>query len=143
MIGGRSGPQSRVACAVKKPTFCEKVNMSRSRETRAGGTASAQPVATRGRLDERQWRDVHRAARIARATGVTITVHGVVKWLPRSAQTFPGTSREMALLELFSEWDGKRKKWDGKFVLSFFCRKHSQFWQLGENWEAISLICTG
>ena len=52
--------------------------MSRSRETRAGGTASAQPVATRGRLDERQWRDVHRAARIARATGVTITVHGVV-----------------------------------------------------------------
>ena len=39
---------------------------------------AAQPGATRGRLDERQWRDVHRAARIARATGVTITVHGVV-----------------------------------------------------------------
>ena len=52
--------------------------MSQSRDSRAGGMSSARPAAMRGRLDERQWRDVHRAARIARATGVTITVHGVV-----------------------------------------------------------------
>ena len=33
---------------------------------------------------------------------------------------FPGASREVAILELFSDWSGKLKKWDGKLIMSFF-----------------------
>ena len=31
-----------------------------------------------------------------------------------SVSNFPGASREVAILELFSDWSGKLKKWDGK-----------------------------
>ena len=33
----------------------------------------------------------------------------------------------MTIFELFSDWSGKRKKWDGKLGLSFFCQKPTQF----------------
>lgn len=45
---------------------------------RAATTAKGSPpTAKRGRLSERVWADVVRAARLAREDGVTLTVHGV------------------------------------------------------------------
>ena len=34
----------------------------------------------------------------------------------------------MTIFELFSDWSGKRKKWDGKLGLSFFYQKPTQFY---------------
>ena len=48
-------------------------------------------------------------------------------WSRISVHNFPGASREVTIFELFSEWSGKRKKWDGKLGLSFFCQKPTQF----------------
>ena len=45
---------------------------------RANHAATAPPAtAKRGRLSERAWSDVLRAARIARAEGVALRVHGI------------------------------------------------------------------
>ena len=45
---------------------------------RANHAATASPAtAKRGRLSERAWSDVLRAARIARAEGVALRVHGI------------------------------------------------------------------
>ena len=44
-----------------------------ARSAEAGPT----PTAKRGRLNDRAWRDVRRAARIAREEGVSLRVHGV------------------------------------------------------------------
>ena len=44
-----------------------------ARSAEAGPT----PTAKRGRLNDRAWRDVSRAARIAREEGVSLRVHGV------------------------------------------------------------------
>jgi hypothetical protein len=48
-----------------------------SREARAADGTTAAPAAKRGRLNDRQWHDVRRAARLAREEGVTLSVHGV------------------------------------------------------------------
>ena len=37
----------------------------------------ARPTATRGTLSARQWQDIHNAALVSRATGVTLVTHGV------------------------------------------------------------------
>ena len=49
--------------------------MERSHESCARGDASR--ASTRGRIAEREWRDIRRAARIARVEGVALKVHGV------------------------------------------------------------------
>ena len=53
--------------------------------------------------------------------------YAVSKGIAGSVLNFPGASREMTILELFSEWDGKPKKWDGKLELSFFARNRPSF----------------
>ena len=50
--------------------------MARTRDARVTASGS-EPKARRGRLDERAWADVLRAAKVAREAGVALTVHGV------------------------------------------------------------------
>ena len=54
---------------------------------RANHAATASPAtAKRGRLSERAWSDVLRAARIARAEGVALRVHGIEIYNKRKPQ---------------------------------------------------------
>ena len=54
---------------------------------RANHAATAPPAtAKRGQLSERAWSDVLRAARIARAEGVALRVHGIEIYNKRKPQ---------------------------------------------------------
>ena len=47
--------------------------------------------------------------------------------LTSSVETLPGASREVAIFELFLEWSGKCKKWDGKLDSTLFRQKRTRF----------------
>ena len=51
--------------------------MADQRDARPTTSAGSSPTATRGRLSERAWADVRRAARLAREEGVQLTMHGI------------------------------------------------------------------
>ena len=53
------------------------VNMASGGRDARSAEAGPTPTAKRGRLNDRAWRDVRRAARIAREEGVSLRVHGV------------------------------------------------------------------
>ena len=54
-----------------------RVNMASGGRDARSAEAGPTPTAKRGRLNDRAWRDVRRAARIAREEGVSLRVHGV------------------------------------------------------------------
>lgn len=68
----RRGPSSReLDCSVKLHTCVAMADAKRD------VTAKHSPAAMRGRISERAWVDIRRAARIASTAGVTLRVHGV------------------------------------------------------------------
>ena len=74
----------------------------------------------------------------------------VLAWWPVGSEAhLPGFPGKLAFFEFFLDWDGKLKKWDGKFDLEFFPSSRRSFfavvtsgdllawstqWEVSQNW---------
>jgi hypothetical protein len=109
------------------------------RDTRSADATRSTGSAVRGQLNERQWQDVSRAARIARIEGVTLKVHGIDvvgrPWLPGGIPVNQGQQEQVEAATPMQLSDGeepvpvpfsKRQQRSQARLLDFQKRKRKQ-----------------